>query len=250
MRKEYIFILVTVIMLMINIMCCEQVREQGPIPVTCQTNNAIINPIEISLYKYSATVTTTYEDRQSLCSGTLIAPNIILTAGHCVFGKDISKMVVDAYNVENGNRFVIDSWTKYINSDTGHISYNMIDVGFLFIDKPINLLSYPKLVLKSIDPYSYEYKVQVIGRMKDGARTNYSWISHPQTINRLFEKYYLFNAVTDPGDSGGGVFLADTNMIIGTHSGSTGKESVAAPLYPLEEDIIEILQKQSTFVCR
>lgn len=87
----------------------------------------VFNGAECTDYQNSPVVrlAISRSDGNYSCSGTVIAPNSVLTAGHCI--KDATSVVVIGYIGEQGYRYVARSWAVHPSfsvSGTGAISYD------------------------------------------------------------------------------------------------------------------------------
>lgn len=88
------------------------------------------------------------------CSGTLISPTVVLTAGHCTFGTKTAKVFFDA-DLEEGLVFPYEdcgSHTCYQGTPHPHPNYddfatfpNTSDVGVVVLDEPLNVDKYGQL---------------------------------------------------------------------------------------------------------
>ena len=76
-------------------------------------------------------------------AGVLIAPNLVLTSGHLIAGKaKWSITTADGKKTAMGTRGLTYDWMEY-NSLKSHP--RKTDVGVIYLDKPIQLSSYPKI---------------------------------------------------------------------------------------------------------
>lgn len=67
---------------------------------------------------------------QVICTGTLIAPTVVLTAGHCIGGIDAVKLGVNDWRAPGGEEIAVTREIEYPNS------WNTYDVGILILAQP------------------------------------------------------------------------------------------------------------------
>ena len=154
------------------------------------------------------------------CSGTLIAPRVVLTAGHCVVGHHNWDVYVGASYRASTSAAVYD-W-PVLDSDTVSPSYH--DVGLVFLTDSIALLTgFPTVATV---PYPNGTKALNVGRDVGPNAADYqvttSLYQAPIQIqsNPLYPYDYASTDVIQPGDSGGPVFLAGTHTILAVNSGA------------------------------
>jgi hypothetical protein len=154
------------------------------------------------------------------CSGTLIAPRVVLTAGHCVTGHRRWDVYVGTAYRSSTSAAVYD-WPA-LDSDIVSPSYH--DVGLVFLSDAIALsTSFPML---ATGPYPVGTKALNVGRDVGPDATHYqvttSLYEAPITLqtNPLYPYDYSSSDVIQPGDSGGPVFLSGTHTILAVNSGA------------------------------
>ena len=164
----------------------------------------------------------------SICSGAVIAPKLVLTAGHCVHGFDGWNIKVPFANNQTakGIRGEVLDW----NSDSESVDPNLHDVGVIFLDKPIQLASYPTIATASVTIGS---KVQNIGRINNGTASYSKLYIGPPVVTKKGSTYgYPFDYATSEtiqsGDSGGPVVVPGTHKIVAVNSGAGGGIQVLA----------------------
>lgn len=159
-----------------------------------------------------------------LCSATLIAPKVVLTAGHCVDTHTKWEVHVGAATQ------VSTSGITYDWNERGATTVNPLhhDVGLVFLAQPIQIASYPTLPTA---PLADGSKVTNVGRIKDGAITNQLYAADTTVRSGALVGYsfdYMSSAVIQPGDSGGPDFAAGTHVVAAVNSGAGGSTEVLA----------------------
>jgi V8-like Glu-specific endopeptidase len=155
------------------------------------------------------------------CSGTLIAPQVILTAGHCVVGHHQWNVYVGSAYRTSTSAAVYD-W-PVLDSDTVSPMYH--DVGLVFLPTPIVLGS----ALPTIATAGYANGTKAINVGRDigpsapDFQVTTTLYEAPVTLESTSSYPYDYSStdVIQPGDSGGPVFLAGTHTILAVNSGAS-----------------------------
>lgn len=160
------------------------------------------------------------------CSGAVIAPRVVLTAGHCAHGSSFTVKAPFVNKSARGRRF----WTDYVA--TGEIvNPNTLDVAVIILDTPIALTSYPKL---NPNQAADGTSVVNVGRIKDGSlSTTTLYYGAPVAVRDgapRFPLAYLSTDIIQSGDSGGPVYAGTgaNRTIVGVNSGAGGTTQVLA----------------------
>jgi secreted trypsin-like serine protease len=171
-----------------------------------------------------------YEDGQfsSYCSGSLIAPTVVLTAGHCVYG--FNGFTVKAPFAQNqsaqANGAALYDWSN----DSEFVDPNQHDVALIFLATPIDIATYPTIATSGLASGS---KVRNIGRIRNGVLSNTKlYIGRELTVRPGsqvgFPFAYATAEVIESGDSGGPVVKTGTHQIVAVNSGGGGGSQVLA----------------------
>lgn len=164
----------------------------------------------------------------SACSGALIAPKVVLTAGHCVHGFD--GWNVKAPYANNQSATSTSSATYDWTNDSEYVNPNQHDIGLIFLSKAITLTTYPTLSASAVADNT---KVVNIGRINNGYLSNTNlYVSQPISVKKAtsagFPYDYIATEVIESGDSGGPDLLPGTHTIVAVNSGGGGGTEVLA----------------------
>ncbi|MBM4377277.1 MAG: trypsin-like serine protease [Deltaproteobacteria bacterium] len=158
------------------------------------------------------------------CSGSMIAPRVVLTAGHCIVGIASAEVVAPNAGKQKAyaESFLTYDWTttsKYIVADQH-------DVALIVTSTPIVLGSYPILASK---PVSQGTKAINVGRVRNGnVSSSQLYVGAPISLNYGgawgYPYAYASAEIIQSGDSGGPDFLvgAPVHTIVAVNSGGGG----------------------------
>jgi Trypsin len=165
----------------------------------------------------------------SICTGALVAPRVVLTAGHCVSGIVRWRVLAP-----NAGRQIAESTrgiTDYADPGTGKVNPSSLDVGVLVLDSPIALNAYPSFATAALPNGT---PVRPVGRINDGTATNDVFQSpFPLFLQDGAPFGFPFSykaqfGVLQGGDSGGPAFLEGTHHIAGVNSAANNDFQVFA----------------------
>jgi hypothetical protein len=196
------------------------------------TASPIVNGTKASAYEEAALVDM-YQQGQlfAACSASVIAPKVVLTAGHCVDGVDSWKVTTPYAGGQKANA---SSGATYDWHENGAetVNPNHHDIGLIFLDTAIKLTSYPALAQK---PVKDGTNIVNIGRILNGTLSSSnlyvsSSISVSDGAQDGFPFDYSANEVIESGDSGGPDELPGQtpHLIVAVNSGAGQGSEVLA----------------------
>ena len=160
------------------------------------------------------------------CSGTLIAPRVVLTAGHCIEGTDWYVTLPFAGNQKShGKGIVLDYKTG-----SQYVDPNAHDVGLIILDNALSINSWPTVATAKVPNGT---KAQNIGRINNGTFSNTALyiggnVTLQDAASQGFPYDYITNEIIQSGDSGGPVVLSGSHTIVAVNSGAGGGTEVLA----------------------
>jgi hypothetical protein len=164
------------------------------------------------------------------CSGVVVAPQVVLTAGHCVdlfTGWSVqAPFVLQSSSASKGETF---DWKS---DGSGKTDPTMHDVGLVYLDRPITLPRYPALAQ---GPVADGSNIVNIGRVDEsGLSSSALFVSKPLPVKKAASAGYPYDYVgaqaIAPGDSGGPVVVPGTtpHLLVAVNSGVGGGNEVLA----------------------
>lgn len=160
------------------------------------------------------------------CSGTLIAPRVVLTAGHCIEGTDWYVTLPFAGNQKSHGKGVLFDYkvgSQYVDPSSH-------DVGLIILDNALSINAWPTVATAKVPNGT---KAQNIGRINNGTFSNTALyiggnVTLSDATSQGFPYDYITNEIIQSGDSGGPVVLSGSHTIVAVNSGAGGGTEVLA----------------------
>jgi trypsin len=164
------------------------------------------------------------------CSGSLVAPQVVLTAGHCVVGVDEWVVTLPYAHQQRAHATFGEVYDYQATGE--NVNPASHDIGLVFLDVPLYLVDWPALAQ---DELSSGSMVVNIGRIQSGTySTTDLFVSSPVYVSEAGDQGFPFDyAARDTiqnGDSGGPTELVDVtpHVIVAVNSGVGGTIEVLA----------------------
>jgi hypothetical protein len=183
----------------------------GGTPATAYREGAVLNMKSATGLSYA-------------CSATLIAPKVVLTAGHCVDGMVAWDVYVGTAYKPAASAETYD-WNEHGASTVNPLHH---DIGLVYLKDPITLATYPAVnAVKQADGT----KGVAVGRVLNGTVTSALYQANSSISDGMkigFPYAYYSPAIIEHGDSGGPFFLLGTHTVAAVNSGAGSGTQVLA----------------------
>lgn len=205
----------------------------GGVPTEAELQQEIRSGVIASDYPSACLVDVydaAYKKRSNLCSGVLIAPAVVLTAGHCLAEGAGFRVNCPFLGQDSSGKG--EAAPTYRPGPSGTLDPTADDLGLILLRTRIIAKSYPKVAMR---PVPLGSQVVNVGRIQDGvasSTTLYRGAGVALADGALvkFPRTYAAPDIIQPGDSGGPVYLAQTGDVVAIASGAntTGHYAVLA----------------------
>jgi V8-like Glu-specific endopeptidase len=196
-----------------------------------ETSEAIIGTQRSAAAYSEAVLVKVNNSYGDFCSGVLIAPQVVLTAAHCVVFNPGGTWTITAPFTTAGSKTLtarsgepMDAAFRAVNYWDYETHTELHDLGVVYLDAAFPGVKYPSLSATQYPSSTAAAPVRVsaIGRQYVGVSAGLVRSARVTLSRTNASDGYLFTyktaRVTDGGDSGGPLFIEGTHKLVGTEA--------------------------------
>jgi hypothetical protein len=164
------------------------------------------------------------------CSGSLVAPKLVLTAGHCVYGYSSWKITAPFAKGQTSNATKGETYDWTASGES--VDPSMHDLGLIHLSTAITLDAYPAIASSALASGA---SIVNVGRIQDGQLSDSALFVSKSIKVKPGSSYgfpydYESSEIIEPGDSGGPDLLpgAAPHTIVAVNSGAGSGTEVLA----------------------